>query len=140
MSFPGARRIAGWLFWVIFPLLCIGAIYLSAENFAHHVGKKPSGIRGEFVVQPRSCDQGFCSFGGLFSSDDGKIHNLPLLGDPRWQSGQVHQVTYDPTTVEVTALPGHWDPTASVVATLGALTYLGAVGFFYRQQRAARRP
>lgn len=138
MSFPGARRIAGWLFWVVFPLLCLWAIYTSAQNFHHHVGKKPVGVRGTFVVEPRSCSQGFCSFGGLFTSDDGKIKNLPLIGDPRWQSGQIHQVVYDPTKVEVGALPGHWDPTASVVASLGALTYLVVVGYFYRAERSVR--
>lgn len=138
MSFPGARRIAGWLFWVVFPLLCVGAIYTSAENFAHHVGKKPVGVRGTFVVEPRSCSHGFCSFGGLFTSEDHKIRNLPLIGDPRWQAGEVHQVVYDPTKVEVGALPGHWDPTASAVAALGALTYLVVVGYFYRAERPYR--
>ena len=84
MSFPGARRVAGWLFWVVFPLLCLAAVALSVSNIASHIGKKPDGIRGTFVVTPRSCNQGICSFGGLFTSDDGTIKNLPLLGDPRW--------------------------------------------------------
>jgi len=135
MSFPGARRIAGWLFWVVFPLLCVGAVYTSVNNVVHHLGKKPTGIRGTFVVQPRSCSQGFCSFGGLFTSDDHAIRNLPLLGDPRWHTADVHRVTYDPKSVEVTALPGHWDPTASVVAALGALTYLVVIGDLGRRQR-----
>ncbi|HTZ42438.1 MAG TPA: hypothetical protein VMB79_01115 [Jatrophihabitans sp.] len=137
MSFPGARRVAGWLFWVIFPLLCLATIYTAGNNVAHHLGKKPAGIRGTFVVQPRSCSQGFCSFGGLFTSDDHTIRNLPLLGDPRWHTADVHRVTYDPKSVEVTALPGHWDPTASVVATFGALTYLGAIGYLLRERRRA---
>jgi len=135
MSFPGARRIAGWLFWVVFPLLCVGAVYTSANNVAHHLGKKPTGIRGTFVVQPRSCSQGFCSFGGLFTSDDHTIRNLPLLGDPRWHTADVHRVIFDPKSVEVSALPGRWDPTASVVAALGALTYLVVIGDLGRRQR-----
>lgn len=139
MSFPGARRIAGWLFWVVFPLLCLAAITMSVLNISHHIGKKPDGIRGTFVVTPRSCTQGICSFGGLFSSDDGRIKNLPLLGDPRWHTADVHHVTYDPKSVEVTALPGHWDPTASVIAGIGALTYLGVIGYFAGQGRLARR-
>ncbi|HEU5270020.1 MAG TPA: hypothetical protein VFU36_08855, partial [Jatrophihabitans sp.] len=113
MSFPGARRIAGWLFWVVFPLLCIGAIHASVTKVVHHLGNKPVGIRGTFVVQPRSCNQGFCSFGGLFTSDDRTIRSLPLLGDPRWHTAEVHKVTYDPRSVEVTPLPGHWNPTPS---------------------------
>jgi hypothetical protein len=143
MSFPGARRIAGWLFWVVFPLLCIGAIHASVTNVVHHLGNKPVGIRGTFVVQPRSCSQGFCSFGGLFTSDDGTIKNLPLLGDPRWRTAEVHKVTYDPRSVEVTALPGRWNPTPSVMAAFGALTYLGFIGYFLRQRRRSnqqRRP
>jgi len=135
MSFPGARRIAGWLFWVVFPLLCIGSIHTSVTNVVHHLGNKPVGIRGTFVVQPRSCNQGFCSFGGLFTSDDGAIKNLPLLGDPRWRTAEVHKVTYDSRSVEVTPLPGHWNPTPSVMAFFGALTYLGAIGYFLRQRR-----
>jgi hypothetical protein len=139
MSFPGARRVAGWLFWVVFPLLCIAAIQTSVSNVADHLGKKPTGIRGTFVVQPRSCSQGFCSFGGLFTSDDHTIRNLPLLGDPRWHTADVHRVTYDPRSVEVAALPGHWDPTPSVMAAFGALTYLVLLGYFVREQRRAGR-
>lgn len=133
MSFPGVRRVAGWLFWVVFPLLCMAAIAMSVSNIANHIGKKPDGIRGSFVATPRSCNQGICSFGGLFTSDDGKLKNIALLGDPRWKPGQVLQVTYDPTSVEVTPLPGHWDPTASVVAAIGAVTYLSVIGYFISQ-------
>jgi hypothetical protein len=140
MSFPGARRVAGWLFWVVFPLLCLAAIAMSSLNLGHHIGKKPDGIRGTFVVTPRSCNQGICSFGGLFTSDDGSIKSLPLLGDPRWHSSDIHHVTYDPKSVEVTALPGHWDPTASVIAGLGALSYLGVVCYLFWQGRQLRRP
>lgn len=138
MSFPGARRVAGWLFWVVFPLLCVLAVYTSASNVAHHIGRKPAGIRGTFVVQPRTCTQGICSFGGLFTSDDRSIENLPLLGDPRWRADEVHQVTYDPKSVEVAALPGHWNPTPSVIAAIGAAGYLAIVGYLAREQR--RRP
>ena len=139
MSFPGARRIAGWLFWVVFPLLCIATIHTAVTSTVHHLGNKPVGIRGTFVVQPRSCSQGFCSFGGLFSSDDGTIKNLPLLGDPRWRTAEVHKVTYDPRSVEVTALPGHWNPTPTVMAIIGALAYLGTIGYFLRQRRRSGR-
>jgi hypothetical protein len=139
MSFPGARRVAGWLFWVIFPLLCLAAIHTSVTNVVHHLGNKPVGIRGTFVVQPRSCSQGFCSFGGLFSSDDHTIRNLPLLGDPRWHPAEVHRVTYDPRSVEAIALPGHWDPTPSVMAAFGALTYLVVIGYFLREHRRSDR-
>jgi hypothetical protein len=139
MSFPGARRVAGWLFWIVFPTLCLAAIAISSSNIASHVGKKPDGLRGTFVVTPRSCYRGICSFGGLFTSDDGTIKNLPLLGDPRWKSADVHHVTYDRRSVEVTALPGHWDPTGSVVAAFGALTYLGVLGYLLADGRRARR-
>jgi hypothetical protein len=138
MSFPGARRVAGWLFWVLFPLLCLGAIALAVHNVADHIGDRPTGIRGTFVVNPRSCVQGICSFGGSFTSDDGSIQNLPLLGDPRWHSRDVHHVVYDPNSVEVTALPGHWDPTPSVIAALGAVAYLGLVSSLARGARRER--
>ncbi|MGI8666465.1 MAG: hypothetical protein ACR2N4_10600 [Jatrophihabitans sp.] len=140
MSFPGARRVAGWLFWVVFPLVCLAALTLSAHNVISHLGTKPAGIRGTFVVTPKSCNQGICSFGGLFSSDDGTIKNLPLLGNPSWHTADVHHVRYDPHSVDVTALPGHWDPTGSVLAAIGALTYLGVVGSFTGLGRTARRP
>jgi hypothetical protein len=139
MSFPGARRVAGWLFWVVFPLLCLAGLGLAVSGIAGHVGDHPTGIRGSFVVSPRSCGQGICSFGGLFTSDDGTIKNLPLLGDPRWHSQDVHRVTFDPNSVEVSALPGHWDPTPSVIAALGSVTYLGLVGSLVRTARRDRR-
>jgi hypothetical protein len=139
MSFPGARRVAGWLFWVVFPALCLAAIAMAVLNIVGHVGDRPTGIRGSFVVSPRTCAQGICSFGGLFTSDDGSIKNLPLLGDPRWHSQDVHHVAYDPGSVEVTALPGHWDPTPSVIAALGGVTYLGLVGSLVRGSRRDRR-
>ncbi len=139
MSFPGARRIAGWLFWVVFPALCLAAVTVAVLNIAGHVGDRPAGIRGTFVVTPRSCVQGICSFGGSFSSDDGTIRNLQLLGDPRWHSEDVHRVVFDPRSVEVAALPGHWDPTPSVIAALGAVTYLGVVGSFLRGSRRHRQ-
>jgi hypothetical protein len=138
MSFPGARRVAGWLFWVVFPALCLAAIAMAVFNIVAHVGDRPTGIRGSFVVSPRTCGQGICSFGGLFTSDDGSIKNLPLLGDPRWHSRDVHHVAYDPGSVEVTALPGHWDPTPSVIAALGGVTYLGLVGSLVRGSRRDR--
>jgi hypothetical protein len=139
MSFPGARRVAGWLFWVVFPALCLAALALAVLNIAGHIGDHPTGIRGTFIVSPRSCVQGICSFGGTFTSDDGTIKNLPLLGDPRWHSQDVHQVMFDPNSVEVTALPGHWDPTPSVIAALGSVTYLGLVGSLVRGARRDRR-
>ncbi|MDQ1740113.1 MAG: hypothetical protein QOE53_1765 [Pseudonocardiales bacterium] len=138
MSFPGAWRVAGWLFWVVFPALCLAAITLAVVNIATHIGDRPTGIRGSFVVSPRTCGQGICSFGGLFTSDDGSIKNLPLLGDPRWHSQDVHHVVYDPSSVEVTALPGHWDPMPSVIAALGGVTYLGLVGSLVRGARRDR--
>ena len=134
---PGGS--AGWLFWVVFPVLCLAAIALAVFNIVGHIGDRPTGIRGSFVVSPRTCVQGICSFGGLFTSDDGSIKNLPLLGDPRWHSQDVHHVVYDPGSVEVTALPGHWDPTPSVIAALGAVTYLGLVGSLVRSTRRDQR-
>jgi hypothetical protein len=139
MSFPGARRVAGWLFWVVFPLLCVAAIAQAALNISHHIGKKPDGVLGTFVVAPRSCNNGICSFGGEFTSDDGTIKNLPLLGDPRWQAQDVHRVTWNRDQVDVTALPAHWDPTASVVAVVGAVTYLGLAGYLVQGARRDKR-
>jgi hypothetical protein len=91
------------------------------------------------VVAPRSCGQGICSFGGSFTSDDGTIRNLPLLGDPRWHVKDVHRVTFDPQSVEVTAMPGHWDPTPAAIAAVGAVTYLSLVGCMLRGARRDRQ-
>jgi hypothetical protein len=38
----------------------------------------------------------------------------------------------------VTALPGHFDPTPSVIAALGGVTYLGVVGSLVRGARRDR--
>jgi hypothetical protein len=136
MSFPGARAIAGWLFWVIFPLLCLVSIVFVIIAIASHVGHRPDGIRGEFVGS-RTCSRGVCLVGGGFTSDDGSIKNLRVVGDSRWRTGERHEVIYDPKGYEVTALPGHWDPTTRAIAGVGALCYLGVVGYFARAGRQA---
>jgi hypothetical protein len=137
MSFPGARRIAGWLFWVVFPLLCVVAITLSVSAIAQHAGSEPSGIRGTYVAN-RTCLRSICLVGGTFVSDDGTVRVTSLLGDPRWATGTTHRVVYDGTSAEVIAI-GQWDPTPSVLAAAGALTYLGVVGYLMVAVRRTRR-
>jgi hypothetical protein len=135
MSFPGARRIAGWLFWVVFPVLSLASLVFAIIAIASHIGQRQAGIRGDFVAS-RTCSRGVCTVGGSFTSDDGTVKGLRLLGDSRWHTGEQHRVVYDRKSYEVTALPGHWDPTTRVIAGVGALAYLGTVGYF---ARAARR-
>ena len=130
MSFPGARRVAGWLFWVVFPLLCLVALWFAISGIIGHIGNQPAGVRGNYVAN-RSCSHGICLVGGTFVSDDGKLRVTSLLGDPRWPDGSEHRVVYDGKSVEVLAI-STWDPTTSVIAGVGALTYLGVVGFFVR--------
>jgi len=137
MSFPGARRVAGWLFWVVFPALCLAALFLSASGIIQHVGNEPSGIHGIYTAH-RSCSRGICLVGGTFLSDDGKTRVNSLLGDPRWPDGTVHRVVYDGTGAEVVGI-GQWDPTPSVMAGLGALSYLGVVGYFIVAARRGGR-
>jgi hypothetical protein len=133
MSFPGARRVAGWLFWVVFPLLCLGALALAVLAIVDHVGNQPKGTRGTYVAN-RTCARGICLVGGTFTSDDGRIKVNSLLGDPRWATGTEHQVFYDGTGVEVVGVV-QWDPTPSVLAGVGAVTYLGMVAYFLRVAR-----
>ncbi len=138
MSFPGARRVAGWLFWLVFPLVCLVSLYLSISAIAHHIGSQPSGIRGTYVAES-SCSRGICLVGGTFVSDDGKVKVTSLLGDPRWTNGTSHKVVYDGTSAEVVGL-GSWDPTPSVIAGVGATAYLILVGYLYLGLRRQRDP
>lgn len=138
MSFPGARRIAGWLFWVVFPLLCVASLALAVTGFVEHVGNQPAGIRGTYVAH-RSCARSICLVGGTFVSDDGRTTVTSLLGDPRWTEGSQHKVIYDGKSSEVIGL-GSWDATPAVLASLGALTYLGVVGYFARAARHRKQP
>ena len=137
MSFPGARRVAGWLFWVVFPVLCLVALALSTSGIVQHVGNQPSGIHGTYTAN-RSCSRGICLVGGTFVSDDRKIRVTSLLGDPRWADGTVHQVVWDGIGVEVVGI-GQWDPTPSTMAGVGALGYLTVVGYFALAARRGRR-
>jgi hypothetical protein len=137
MSFPGARRIAGWLFWVVFPIVCIGALVIAVNGIVGHLNNHPDGIRGTYVAN-RTCSRGICLVGGTFVSDDKRITVTSLLGDPRWATGTTHKVIYDGTSAEVIGL-GQWDGTPSVLAAIGALTYLGVVGYFLRAVRRERR-
>ena len=106
MSFPGARRFSGWIFWIVLPLLSLGALTLAISGIAHHVGNRPDGVRGTFVAS-RTCVNQVCLVGGTFVSDDGRTVVASLLGDPRWATGTVHQVVYNGN---------------------GAAVYLGVVG------------
>lgn len=137
MSFPGVRHIAGWLFWVVFPLFAIISLVFVGSSFASHVGTNPDGVRGSFVAA-RSCNRGVCIVGGQFTSDDGTIRNESLLGDSRWQTGEVHQVVWNPRGVEVAAL-GQWDPTVTVIAGVAAVSYLASVAWFAHGMRRGTR-
>lgn len=128
MSFPGARRIAGWLFWVVFPAFAIVSLVSVATAFATHVGRQPDGVRGTFVVA-RTCNRAVCVVGGQFTSDDRTVRNESLLGDSRWKNGEVHEVVWNRRSVQVTSL-GTWDPTVTVLAGLAAVSYLAAVAWF----------
>jgi hypothetical protein len=138
MSFPGAHRIAGWLFWVIFPLLCLTSIIFAIVGIAGHLGSHPTGIKGTYSVTGRTCSHGVCSIGGTFTSDEGAVTQSQLLGDPRWHVGEDHRVVYEGKSVEVIALPAHWDPTTASIAGIGSATYLTVVGYFALAARRER--
>jgi hypothetical protein len=137
MSFPGARRIAGWLFWVVFPLACLAAIWLSVSSLVAHLGHQPPGIKGEFVGG-RNCSHGVCLVSGTFTSDNGKVTVTSLLGDPRWKVGEKHRVVYDGKSAEISAIT-EWDPTTAILAAAGAVTYLGVVVYIARATRRDTR-
>lgn len=126
MSFPGARRFSSWIFWIVLPLLSLGALTLAISGIAHHIGNRPDGVRGTFVAS-RTCVNQVCLVGGTFVSDDGRTVVTSLLGDPRWATGTVHQVVYNGNGAAVIGL-NQWDPTPSVLAAIGASVYLGVVG------------
>jgi hypothetical protein len=136
MSFPGARRIAGWLFWVVFPVLSLAALSFAIVGIVAHVGSSPAGIHGDFVGG-RHCSHGVCLVSGTFTSDDGKVVVRSLIGDPRWKVGEDHAVIYDGKSAEVAGI-SHWDPTTSVLAAVGSGTYLGVVGYLAWASRTPR--
>ncbi|UQX87728.1 hypothetical protein M6D93_15680 [Jatrophihabitans telluris] len=136
MSFPGVRRVAGWLFWVIFPVATLAALISAILTVVQHVGTEPPGIQGTYVAN-RSCARGICLVGGTFISADHGLTVTSLLGDPRWESGSSHKVIYDGSSAEVIDYP-NWDPTPTVLAGVGALTYLGVAGYFLVAARRTR--
>jgi hypothetical protein len=137
MSFPGARKVAGWLFWVVFPLFALVSLVFVVLAFVSHVGHQPDGIKGTFVAN-RLCSRGICVVGGVFTSEDGTIKNESLLGDSRWKTDEMHQVVWNPHGVEVSAL-GTWDATVTVLGGVAAVSYLAAVGWFAQGMRRGRR-
>jgi len=137
MSFPGARKIAGWLFWVVFPAFAAASLVFVTTAFATHIGHQPDGIRGSFVVS-RSCSRGVCIVGGEFTSDDKSVKNESLLGDWSWHSGEVREVVWNRRSVEVTPI-GSWDPTMTVIPGVAAVSYLAAVAWFVTRMRRDRR-
>jgi hypothetical protein len=127
MSFPGARRLARWLFWVILPGLSLGALALAISSIAQHLGDRPEGIHGSYLAS-RSCSAHVCLVGGTFVSDDGRTVVTSLLGDPRWATGSRHRVVYDGNGAQVIGV-SQWDPTPSALAGIAAASYLGIVGY-----------
>ncbi|HEY2041189.1 MAG TPA: hypothetical protein VGH11_00840 [Jatrophihabitans sp.] len=136
MSFPGARRVAGWLFWVVFPLLSVAALAFAIMAIISHVGRTPPGLHGNFVGG-RHCSHGVCLVSGTFTSDDGKVVVRSLIGDPRWKVGEQHAVIYDGKSAEVAGI-SHWDATTSVLAGVGSTTYLAVVGYLWWTARTPR--
>jgi hypothetical protein len=118
----------------VFPVLSLLALVSSVNGIIGHVGNQPDGIRGTFTAS-RQCSSGICLLSGQFVSDDGLVRRSGLLGDQRWKSGTEHRVVWDGKNWEVTALPGPWDVTTAVMAGVGAITYLGVVGYFARVAR-----
>jgi hypothetical protein len=136
MSFPGARRFASWIFWIVLPVLSFGALALAVSGIVRHIGDRPDGVRGTYIAN-RSCVNKVCLVGGTFVSDDGHTVVASLLGDPRWSTGSEHRVVYDGNGSAVIGL-SQWDPTPSVLAAIGAGSYLAIAGSL--AVSAGRRP
>jgi hypothetical protein len=129
MSLPGTRRVAGWLFWIVFPAISIAAIALAVIGLSDHLGQHYAAVPGKFTVTTRGCHEHVCSVTGTFVGNDGVLVAADVPGDPRWNSGESHQAFYDIGSGEVRAKVERWDPSTSVLSIAGGTTYLAVVGW-----------
>ena len=126
--------VAGVLFWVVVPLVCLAAFGLGVDRFVSHFNSHPAGVSGTFLVTTHNCQQQLCVTGGTFTSDDGAIVEPDLLGVYRWTIGTKHHVYYSADAAGVIPLPARWDPSAAVLAIVGASTLFGVWAWCVRRE------
>jgi hypothetical protein len=127
------------LFWIVLPIACVLMLWQGITQLATRVQHAPSGVRGDFVVTTRNCQQQLCVSGGTFTSDDKKLVAKDMLGLYQWKLGTTHRVVYNIDTADVIPLPAQWDPTAAVLGLAGALVLLGVWGWCLRGALRRRR-
>jgi hypothetical protein len=141
-----SRSVAGWrpalaglLFWILLPAVCLLAIAQGVNAMVSHVNHVPEGVRGTFLVTTHNCQQQLCITGGTFTSDDKQVVAQDLLGVYRWTLGTQHRAVYNADAADVIPLPAHWDPTGAVLGLAGALTLFGLWGWCLRAALRRRR-
>lgn len=137
-SHDARSRVAGLLFWVVLPAVALAVVVAASTTFAHRLNARPSGVRGTYVADLRSCNGNVCQVAGTFTSDDGSLVVRNVLGDYRLRTGQSRAVVLNPQA-EIIALPATWNPTATVAGLTGGVVFLGVWVWFGLQARRGRR-
>lgn len=123
------------LFWVGVPVVCALMLWQGTTQLATRSHHAAPGMRGDYLVMTRNCQQKLCITGGTFTSDDNTVVAKDLLGQYQWQLGSVHRVVYNVDAAEVIPLPADWDLTGAVLGIVGALVLLGIWGWCLRTVR-----
>jgi hypothetical protein len=128
MSLPGANRLAGFLFWLVFPALSVTAIVFAVLTLSDHLGQPSAAVHGEYTVTYRGCSDHLCKVTGTFVSDSSLDVFVGLPGDPRWLQGKTYASYFVSNNGDVQTVAGTWDPTTTILALTGASIYLLTVG------------
>jgi hypothetical protein len=139
MTFPGARRYAGVLFWFVLPALALLMVVLSVNQLRINGPLRQPGVPGAFTVEGRGCFHGVCAMQGRFTSDDLTLVGEHLQGDQRWLVGQVYRVRWDGNGTEVFTEPSRRDPAIQLMAISGAGLYLLVTGYLLLTTVVPRR-
>ena len=123
------------LFWVGVPVVCALMLWQGTTQLATRSHHAAPGMRGDYLVTTRNCQQKLCITGGTFTSDDKTVVAKDLLGQYQWQLGSVHRVVYNVDAADVIPLPADWDLTGAVLGIVGALVLLGIWGWCIRTVR-----
>lgn len=129
MSLPGATRLAGVLFWVVFPVLSAVSILLGTRSLAAHLGERYDTPPGTFTVTTKSCHDQLCTVSGDFDGADPIYSRYQIAGDPRWKIGDTRPAFLDVGSSEVRAHQEYWNPSTSLFAVTGGGVYLIVVGW-----------
>lgn len=142
----GVKSAAGWVLTPVLAIFMLIVVVMALPSV--HDAAAGRGTPGEFRAERRECPpEGFCSWYGVFSADDGSVRFTDALLDRDpvgWKPGSTARVVWSGATDPVAVYePGDRLPLVLVlvlglVAALGLAAWLVALTYRIRRRRYPR--